>query len=224
MASQNSGDGSAEVSRLGTGSGRRDLSSWRDRHLSGAQPAHDGRFRSVAGRHTRPARRATLRALWCAIRRSLHQSSARGTYNPFAFITELRQIAGDKTIILAEAVSNGQSVAGAIAASADLVSIGTRFISNEGKHGTARAKDHDLRVWHRRYRLHGGSLRHRVLVALHSDYDSLEEAGLARPILARALSVVNIHLMRERAAFRLRFQAVISRRSRLGSSILRSRR
>ena len=42
-------------------------------------------------------------------------------------------------------------------------------------------------------------------------------------ILARALSVVNIHLMRGRAAFRLRCQAVISRRGRLGSSILRSR-
>ena len=52
-----------------------------------------------------------------------------GTYNPFAFVTELRQIAGDKTIILAGAISNGQSVAGAIAAGADLVSIGTRFIS-----------------------------------------------------------------------------------------------
>jgi nitronate monooxygenase len=54
-----------------------------------------------------------------------------GTYNPFAFVTELRQIAGDKTIILAGAVSNGQSVAGAIAAGADLVSIGTRFISTQ---------------------------------------------------------------------------------------------
>jgi nitronate monooxygenase len=54
-----------------------------------------------------------------------------GTYNPFAFLTELRQIAGDKTIILAGAVSNGQSVAGAIAAGADLVLIGTRFISTK---------------------------------------------------------------------------------------------
>jgi nitronate monooxygenase len=52
-----------------------------------------------------------------------------GIYNPFAFVTELRQIAGDKTIILAGAISNGRSVAGAIAAGADLVSIGTRFIS-----------------------------------------------------------------------------------------------
>src|SRR2546429_4054140 len=43
------------------------------------------------------------------------------------------------------------------------------------------------------------------------------------PILARALSVVKVHLMRERAAFRFRSQAAISRRSRLGLSILRSR-
>jgi nitronate monooxygenase len=53
------------------------------------------------------------------------------TYNPFAFVTELRKIAGGKMIILAGAVSNGQSVAGAIAAGADLVSIGTRFISTQ---------------------------------------------------------------------------------------------
>ena len=61
------------------------------------------------------------------------------------------------------------------------------------------------------------------LVPLHSDYDSFSVWGYARPILARALSVVNIHLMRARAAFRCRSQAAISRRSRLGSSILRSR-
>src|SRR4051812_41482535 len=61
------------------------------------------------------------------------------------------------------------------------------------------------------------------LVPLHSDYDSLEEPGYARPILARALSVVNIHLMRAPAAFRCRSHAAISRRSHFGSSILRSR-
>src|SRR5258705_10120751 len=61
------------------------------------------------------------------------------------------------------------------------------------------------------------------LVALHSDYDSLEVAGYARPIFARALSVVNIHFMRGRAAFRFRSQAAISRCSRFGLSLLRSR-
>lgn len=63
-----------------------------------------------------------------------------GTYNPFAFITELRQIIEDKTIILAGAVSNGQSIAGAIAAGADLVSIGTRFISTRESMAPAEQK------------------------------------------------------------------------------------
>jgi nitronate monooxygenase len=52
-----------------------------------------------------------------------------GTYNPFAFITELRPLVGDKTLILAGAVSNGQSIAGAIASGADMVSLGTCFIA-----------------------------------------------------------------------------------------------
>ena len=62
-----------------------------------------------------------------------------------------------------------------------------------------------------------------ALVPLHSDYDSLGVLGYAWPILARALSVVNIHLMRARSALRCRCQAAISRRSHLASSILRSR-
>ena len=63
-----------------------------------------------------------------------------GSYNPFAFLTELRQIAGDKTIILAGAVSNGQSVAGAVAAGADLVSMGTRFIPTHESMAPAEQK------------------------------------------------------------------------------------
>lgn len=51
-----------------------------------------------------------------------------GTYNPFAFIAELRPIVGNKTLILAGSLSNGQAIAGAIAAGADMVSLGTRFI------------------------------------------------------------------------------------------------
>ena len=50
-----------------------------------------------------------------------------GTLNPFAFVSELRQLT-DKTIILAGAISTGAHVAAAVAAGADLVSIGTRFI------------------------------------------------------------------------------------------------
>ncbi|CAO3428081.1 NAD(P)H-dependent flavin oxidoreductase [Azospirillum endophyticum] len=52
-----------------------------------------------------------------------------GTYNPFAFLGELRPLVGDKTLILAGSIGNGQAVAGAIAAGADMVSIGTRFIA-----------------------------------------------------------------------------------------------
>jgi hypothetical protein len=54
------------------------------------------------------------------------------------------------------------------------------------------------------------------LVPLHRDYDSLDVWGYARPILARALSVVNIHLMRAPAALRSRCHAAISRRSGFG--------
>ncbi|MDA5193905.1 NAD(P)H-dependent flavin oxidoreductase [Govanella unica] len=52
-----------------------------------------------------------------------------GTYNPFAFISELRPLLGDKTLILSGCLSNGESIAGAIAAGADLAYLGTRFIA-----------------------------------------------------------------------------------------------
>lgn len=51
-----------------------------------------------------------------------------GTINPFAFLTELRPIVGDRILILAGAISNGRSAAGAIAAGADMVSLGTCFV------------------------------------------------------------------------------------------------
>ena len=43
-----------------------------------------------------------------------------GTVNPFALVSELRPIAGDKMLVLAGAISNGGSVAGAIVAAAHL--------------------------------------------------------------------------------------------------------
>src|SRR6202521_585023 len=87
-----------------------------------------------------------------------------------------------------------------------------------------------LSRWRATFHRHGGrepmtNCRNRVvridLVPLHSDYDSFGVSGYARPILARALSVVNIHLMRAPTAFGWRSQAAISRRSHVGSSILR---
>src|SRR3546814_6353812 len=50
-----------------------------------------------------------------------------GVYNPFAFIGELRPILGDKTLILSGCIGDGSSIAGAIAAGADLAYVGTRL-------------------------------------------------------------------------------------------------
>ena len=52
-----------------------------------------------------------------------------GTYNPFAFLGELKPLMGDKTLILAGCMSDGHAIAGAIAAGADLAYVGTRFVN-----------------------------------------------------------------------------------------------
>ncbi len=52
-----------------------------------------------------------------------------GTINPFALASELRPLCGDKTLVLAGSISNGGSIAAAIAAGADLAYLGTRFIA-----------------------------------------------------------------------------------------------
>jgi nitronate monooxygenase len=55
-----------------------------------------------------------------------------GTVNPFALVSELRQVIGpDKTLILAGAISNGADVAAARVMGADLAYLGTRFIATE---------------------------------------------------------------------------------------------
>jgi nitronate monooxygenase len=52
-----------------------------------------------------------------------------GTYNPFAFIAELKPLLGDKALILSGCIGDGHSLAAAIAAGADLGYIGTRFVN-----------------------------------------------------------------------------------------------
>lgn len=53
-----------------------------------------------------------------------------GTLNPFAFVGAVRQFF-DGLVVLGGGVSDGASVAGAVAAGADLVYMGTRFIATE---------------------------------------------------------------------------------------------
>ena len=52
-----------------------------------------------------------------------------GTTNPFALMSELREIVGVRMLVLAGAISTGGAVAAAIAAGADLAYMGTRFIA-----------------------------------------------------------------------------------------------
>ncbi|MBS4047144.1 MAG: nitronate monooxygenase [Alphaproteobacteria bacterium] len=63
-----------------------------------------------------------------------------GVYNPFAFIGELRPILGDKALILSGCIGDGSSIAGAIAAGADLAYVGTRLINTAESMASAQMK------------------------------------------------------------------------------------
>lgn len=63
-----------------------------------------------------------------------------GTYNPFAFLGELRPLVRDKALILAGCMGDGRSIAGAIAAGADLAYVGTRFAATVESTGSAPMK------------------------------------------------------------------------------------
>ena len=63
-----------------------------------------------------------------------------GLYNPFAFIGELRPLLGDKALILSGCMVDGGSVAGAVAAGADLAYVGTRFVNTTESLASDRMK------------------------------------------------------------------------------------
>ena len=55
-----------------------------------------------------------------------------GAYNPFAFLGELRPLIGaSRTLIVGGCIGDGYSMAGAIAAGADMVYIGTRMVNTK---------------------------------------------------------------------------------------------
>jgi nitronate monooxygenase len=63
-----------------------------------------------------------------------------GTLNPFAFISAIREFF-DGFIAVGGGISDGQGIAGAIAAGADLVYMGTRFLPAEESMAQAAYKD-----------------------------------------------------------------------------------
>src|SRR3546814_8479492 len=63
-----------------------------------------------------------------------------GTYNPFAFLVELKPLMGDKTLLLGGCISDGAALAGAISAGADMGYIGTRFINTTESTASERLK------------------------------------------------------------------------------------
>lgn len=63
-----------------------------------------------------------------------------GTYNPFAFIHELKQLT-DKPIIASGCISDGASVLAAQAAGAELAYMGTRFIAASESMASERYRD-----------------------------------------------------------------------------------
>ena len=55
-----------------------------------------------------------------------------GTYNPFALLGELRPLIGpNRTLLVGGCISDGYSMAGAIAAGADMVYVGTRMVNTK---------------------------------------------------------------------------------------------
>lgn len=64
-----------------------------------------------------------------------------GTYNPFAFLGELRPLVGpEKTLLLGGCIGDGHSMAAAIAAGADMVYVGTRLVNTRESAATQANK------------------------------------------------------------------------------------
>ena len=68
-----------------------------------------------------------------------------GRLHPFALLSELRPIAGNKMLILSGAISTGGDIAAAIAAGADLAYMGTRFIATDESRAQKDYKDMIIR-------------------------------------------------------------------------------
>ena len=103
-------------------------------HRYGGMVLHD----VISARHAEKAIEAGVDGV---IAVSAGAGGHAGTINPFALVSELRPICGDKMLVLAGSISNGGSIAGAIAAGADLAYLGTRFIATTESQAHAEYKD-----------------------------------------------------------------------------------
>lgn len=93
-------------------------------HAYGGLVFHD----AINIRHAKKALEANVDGI---IAVSAGAGGHAGTYNPFAFMAELKPLLGNKALILSGCIGNGHSLAGAIAAGADLGYIGTRFVNTK---------------------------------------------------------------------------------------------
>lgn len=64
-----------------------------------------------------------------------------GMTHPFALISEIKPVVGDKMLVLSGAISTGGDIAAAISAGADLAYMGTRFIATDESQAQADYKD-----------------------------------------------------------------------------------
>ena len=64
-----------------------------------------------------------------------------GRLHPFAFLSELKPLTGNKMLILSGAISTGGDIAAAIAAGADMAYMGTRFIATDESRAQKDYKD-----------------------------------------------------------------------------------
>lgn len=102
-------------------------------HAYGGLVFHD----AINVRHAKKALEANVDGI---IAVSAGAGGHAGTYNPFAFMAELKPLMGDKTLILSGCIGDGHALAGAIAAGADLGYIGTRFVNTKESMASDRMK------------------------------------------------------------------------------------
>ncbi|MBI5275819.1 MAG: nitronate monooxygenase [Burkholderiales bacterium] len=94
-------------------------------HAYGGLVFHD----AISVRHARKALEANVDGIIAVCGGA---GGHAGTYNPFAFLGELKPLMGpNRTLLVGGCIGDGYSMAGAIAAGADMVYVGTRMLATK---------------------------------------------------------------------------------------------